>query len=394
MRSPANSAEHILVADDDEPTRLAISGVLREAGYPVTLAKDGVEALRALHRRHFDLAFLDIWMPGHTGLQVLERVRSSKHQDLKAVIMTVDETPQSVLQAIKDQALEYLTKPLLPEQVLSAARMALSNDATQPIELISARPTWVELLIPCTREAAERIYSFLSKLDADLSPELRHSIGIALKELLLNAVEWGGQLDATRKVRIAHIRCERMLLYRIADPGAGFSFKNLAHASAAPALQVPKKSRPSRSNANAKACARAVLELRSLARSLMKWFTTRRRTKWSSSNISTPNKNSSGGRIRGQRAPARRNNFYGWADLPPHPTAPRLRNHERRMKRVWRGIACCAGCPLTETHARRCTLDGGQPSPKERAAVKTSDPASITAVTLHYLRPPSACAAG
>jgi anti-sigma regulatory factor (Ser/Thr protein kinase) len=48
---------------------------------------------------------------------------------------------------------------------------------------------------------------------------------------LLNAVEWGGKLDPTRKVRIAHIRCARMLLYRIADPGSGFTFKNMAYAS-------------------------------------------------------------------------------------------------------------------------------------------------------------------
>jgi anti-sigma regulatory factor (Ser/Thr protein kinase) len=150
---------------------------------------------------------------------------------VKAVIMTVDETPQSVLQAIKDQALEYLTKPLTREQILQAAQWALDKEATLPIEVISTRPTWVELEIPCTREAAERIQSFLVKLDSDLPVELRHSVGVALRELLMNAVEWGGRLDATRKVRIAHIRCNRMLLYRIADPGSGFTFKNMAYAS-------------------------------------------------------------------------------------------------------------------------------------------------------------------
>ena len=164
--APDVATEKILVADDDEATRVAVSGILEDAGYPVTLAKDGAEALRTLRHRHFDLAFLDIWMPGHTGLQVLEKIRETRPK-LKAVIMTVDETPQSVLQAIKDQALEYLTKPLLPEQVLAAAQMALDKDATFPIEVISARPTWVELVIPCTREAADRIQGFLSKLDAD-----------------------------------------------------------------------------------------------------------------------------------------------------------------------------------------------------------------------------------
>jgi hypothetical protein len=47
------------------------------------------------------------------------------------------------------------------------------------IEVISARPDWVELLIPCTREAAERIQVFISSLDTDVSEELRKMIGRA-----------------------------------------------------------------------------------------------------------------------------------------------------------------------------------------------------------------------
>ena len=55
----------------------------------------------------------------------------------------------------------------------------------------------------------------------------------ACRELLLNAVEWGGQLDPKRKVRIACVRTNRMLIYRIADPGPGFQLKGLDHAAIA-----------------------------------------------------------------------------------------------------------------------------------------------------------------
>ena len=114
---------------------------------------------------------------------------------------------------------------------VEVAQRALKQNASPPIEVISARPHWVELLIPCTREAAERIQSFLMKLEADLPDDLRNTIGLAFKELLLNAVEWGGKLDPNRKVRIAQVRSSRMLLYRVADPGPGFSFKGLTHAA-------------------------------------------------------------------------------------------------------------------------------------------------------------------
>lgn len=220
----------ILVADDDRTTRFAISSMLKKAGYAVTAAKDGAEALRNIERNPFDLVFLDIWMPELTGLEVLARVREGESHP-KIIMMTSDATPETLLRAIREQAYEYLSKPFPPREAVEVAERALKQNASPPIEVISSKPHWVELLIPCTREAAERIQSFLMKLESDLPDDLRNTIGLAFKELLLNAVEWGGKLDPNRKVRIAQVRSSRMLLYRVADPGPGFSFKGLTHAA-------------------------------------------------------------------------------------------------------------------------------------------------------------------
>jgi len=223
-------AERILVADDDRTTRFAISTMLRKAGYSVTAVTNGAEALRNIQQKKFDLAFLDIWMPELTGLEVLARVRAGVSHP-KIIVMTSDGTPETVLRAIREQAYEYMSKPFPPKSVVEVAQRALQENASPPIEVISARPHWVELLIPCTREAAERIQTFLMKLETDLPDDVRSMIGLAFRELLLNAVEWGGKLDPNRKVRIAHVRSSRMLLYRVADPGPGFSFKGLTHAA-------------------------------------------------------------------------------------------------------------------------------------------------------------------
>ena len=230
MSRSSGIANKILVADDDRATRFAISSMLRKAGYAVTAVKDGAQALRNIQQTSFDLAFLDIWMPELTGLEVLARVRVGESHP-KIVIMTSAGTPETVLRAIREQAYEYLSKPFPPKEAVEVAQRALKHDASSPIEVISTRPHWVELLIPCTREAAERIQSFLLNLEADLPDDLRHTIGLAFRELLLNAVEWGGKLDPNRKVRIAYVRSSRLLLYRIADPGQGFSFKGLTHAA-------------------------------------------------------------------------------------------------------------------------------------------------------------------
>jgi len=235
---PAPTPARILVADDDRTTRYAVCSMLKQAGYAVTAVKDGVEALRKIQEKSFAVAFLDIWMPKLTGLEVLAQARA-EGSGPKIVIMTSDGTPEAVLGAIREQAYEYIRKPFPPNQAVELARRALQEDFSGPIEIVSAKPHWVELLIPCTRDVADRIQSFLSKLDADLPEDQREMIGLAFRELLLNAVEWGGQLDPKRKVRIAYVRSSRMLLYRIADPGAGFNFKGLAHAAVGQSADEP-----------------------------------------------------------------------------------------------------------------------------------------------------------
>jgi len=232
MASKRQSGQNnrILVADDDRTTRFGISSMLRDSGYTVSEATDGAEALDKIRKVNFALAFVDIWMPKVTGLEVLAEARTLPFCP-KIVIMTSDNTPDAILGAVREQAYEYLSKPFSPKEAVEVAERVLRQEAPRPIEIVSAKPEWVELLIPCTREAADRIHSFLKKLDTDLPEEQRDTIGLAFRELLLNAVEWGGKLDPNRKVRIAYVRSSRLLLYRIADPGPGFRFNKLQHAA-------------------------------------------------------------------------------------------------------------------------------------------------------------------
>jgi anti-sigma regulatory factor (Ser/Thr protein kinase) len=69
------------------------------------------------------------------------------------------------------------------------------------------------------------------QLDVTLPADIRESVAHAFRELLTNAIEWGGHLDPSRTVRISCLRTQRMLLYRIADPGEGFDISRLAHAA-------------------------------------------------------------------------------------------------------------------------------------------------------------------
>jgi anti-sigma regulatory factor (Ser/Thr protein kinase) len=148
--------------------------------------------------------------------------------------MTADDTSETLLRAIREHAFRYLTKPVEPKDLVELVRSVLaSKPELRPIEVVSARPEWVELLVPCDREAAERIQQFMARLDTDLPEDVRLGVGQAFRELLMNAIEWGGKLDPRQTVRISYLRARRMLLYRIADPGQGFSFEGLTHSALA-----------------------------------------------------------------------------------------------------------------------------------------------------------------
>ncbi len=104
------SMQRILVADDEESMRWVLSKALRKKGFAVDLARDGDEALRLIRSESYDLAILDIKMPGVSGLDLLERVREVK-ADLLVVIMTAEAGMKNAIEAMKRGAYDYLTKP-------------------------------------------------------------------------------------------------------------------------------------------------------------------------------------------------------------------------------------------------------------------------------------------
>jgi CheY-like chemotaxis protein/anti-sigma regulatory factor (Ser/Thr protein kinase) len=238
MESAELASKSVLVVEDDRVLRVALSRLLAES-YDVDEAGDGSEALAKLTSRPFDLVLLDIGLPGLSGLEVLARIRDGRGTP-RVVVMTADDTPETLLKAIRNQAYDYIVKPFPPGSITKVVKKALAaSEDSLSIRVLSARPDWVELLVPCSLEVADRLQNFMMRLDAALSDDIRESVGMAFRELLCNAIEWGGKLDPTRQVRIACLRCKRMILYRIADPGEGFRLDDLAHAAISNAADRP-----------------------------------------------------------------------------------------------------------------------------------------------------------
>ena len=221
----------ILVVDDDRGLRHVLSELLQEAGHKLATAGDGPEALEMLgNGSGFDLVLLDVGLPSMSGLDVLARIRNMESPPL-VIVMTADDTSATLLEAVRRQAYRYIRKPFPPSTIVDVVSEAGTPASGLSIEVISAKPEWLEIVAPCTLEMADRIQSFVLHLEANLPEAVREAVASAFRELLTNAIEWGGRFDPNRKVRISCVRAKRLLLYRISDPGEGFDIDKLRHAA-------------------------------------------------------------------------------------------------------------------------------------------------------------------
>src|SRR5262245_23127252 len=123
MPSSVARAARVLVVDDDRTTRHVVKAVLAKAGFDVRVAKAGAEAIGRLKTRQYDLMLLDVWMPRVDGLGVLDRIKHTKRKP-KVVVLTSDDTPGTLLRAIRKEAHQFVHKPVDPLSLVT-----LVNDA-------------------------------------------------------------------------------------------------------------------------------------------------------------------------------------------------------------------------------------------------------------------------
>lgn len=229
--NPAAASTKVLVVDDDTSIHDFVRHALRAQPLALECCETAAAGFRLLAQHPFDLILLDLGLPDLHGLEVLARLRQSGSA-ARVIVITADDTPESLLRAIRENTYEYLRKPFQAEELADLVQRAATARRDPQIEVLSAKREWLELSIPCTLDAAERIEHFVRQLGADLSLDLIEPVAQSFRELLMNAVEWGGGLDPARRVRLSCLRTPRMLLYRIADPGPGFRFEGLSHSAA------------------------------------------------------------------------------------------------------------------------------------------------------------------
>jgi two-component system response regulator PilR (NtrC family) len=118
--------EKILIVDDEQSMRDVLSIMLKRAGYGVTVAADGEEAIAQLGKDIFDLVITDLKMPKVGGLDVLKAVKDSS-PDTVVLVITAFASTETAVEAMKRGAYDYLTKPFQVDEVQLIIRNALEK---------------------------------------------------------------------------------------------------------------------------------------------------------------------------------------------------------------------------------------------------------------------------
>src|SRR5438552_177361 len=119
----------ILIVDDDPGQRSLLDSLLRSQGFEITLAESGERALELLPAGKFSMMISDVRMPGLSGLETLRRVRQN-FPTLPVLLVTAYADIREAVIAMRDGALNYLSKPIDLDELLASVRQAtgLSND--------------------------------------------------------------------------------------------------------------------------------------------------------------------------------------------------------------------------------------------------------------------------
>ena len=123
---PAEMTPTLLVADDDPAVRQSLERTLAREGYSVVLAPDGQAALERLRQGGVDLLLSDLRMPGLNGLELLREVKSAL-PDVDVIMLTAFGTVEEAVAAMKDGAVDFLTKPFQRAQLIRVIRKALER---------------------------------------------------------------------------------------------------------------------------------------------------------------------------------------------------------------------------------------------------------------------------
>ena len=126
--------ERILIVDDDADIRKVLSSILSEEGYLVAAVENGKQALKATENQFFDLALIDVELPGIKGTELLHKLKETQPRMVK-IILTGFPSFENAMKAVNEGADGYILKPFEGGKLLKTIRKHLDQKANEYLRI-------------------------------------------------------------------------------------------------------------------------------------------------------------------------------------------------------------------------------------------------------------------
>lgn len=196
--------EKILVVDDEQSLREVLSIMLKRAGYAVTSAIDGEDAVELLQKEIYDLVITDLRMPKVDGLEVLRAVKSASPETV-VLIITAFASADSAVEAMKQGAYDYLTKPFQVDEVQLIIRNALEKRRLTTENMLlkremASQSSFAQLV--GQSEAMQKVFEVVRKVADSKSNVLICGESGTGKELVARAIHYNSVRSASPFVAV------------------------------------------------------------------------------------------------------------------------------------------------------------------------------------------------
>lgn len=212
-RTGVAAARRILIVEDDPKTAATLRLYLEHAGFEVSVAATGPEALRTQRASPSDLVLLDVMIPEVDGLAVCRALR--KESDVATILVTARTTEGDRLEGLSAGADDYVTKPFSPREVVARVRAVLRRTRAEPETRSRLQSRSVRLDLDA-REASVRGRTVaLTRAEFDLLAAFVRAPGRVFSREELGQRAFGPDYDALDRTVDAHVM---RLRRKIEDP--------------------------------------------------------------------------------------------------------------------------------------------------------------------------------
>lgn len=193
----------ILVAEDEKELLEILVKRLKEEGYGVDGCENGTDASYYLENTAYDLAILDIMMPGKDGLAILKELRNAKN-DLPVLLLTARDAVEDRVRGLDTGADDYLTKPFAFDELLARIRMLLRRRSADKSDVLTAGDLTMELSTHMVKRAGREIT--LSAREFAILEVLLRNKGAVLSRSQLESHVWDYDFEGGSNIVDVYVR--------------------------------------------------------------------------------------------------------------------------------------------------------------------------------------------